>query len=300
MQHLALRVVRGMAVHADRMRANLELTCGALFSQRVLLALVERRAWRATTPTGSSSGWPSRRGTPGRRCATLLAAEPGLGLDLDAIFDYGHYTRHVPEIAGAPGGDPHRHDRHRSCMHADTGRARPTSSTRSRARSSTRSCTPSRRGRAAAVISVLDADKVRERGRRGHRPVAASAPTSCSARGVSRLRRSTSRSPARVPRARHRRSARAARASRSPCADPLRAGGVELDVDAERFAARRRRQDAPRSSPASAAPRRPPTRRWARRPSLHPRAAPGPDLRGRARGDDRRLRRARLRAAAPT
>ena len=40
MQHLALRVVRGMTVHADRMRANLELTCGALFSQRVLLALV--------------------------------------------------------------------------------------------------------------------------------------------------------------------------------------------------------------------------------------------------------------------
>ena len=40
-QHLALRVVEGMTVHADRMRANLELTCGALFSQRILLALVD-------------------------------------------------------------------------------------------------------------------------------------------------------------------------------------------------------------------------------------------------------------------
>ena len=39
-QHLAIRVARGMTVHADRMRANLELTCGALFCQRVLLALV--------------------------------------------------------------------------------------------------------------------------------------------------------------------------------------------------------------------------------------------------------------------
>src|SRR5207237_2136814 len=39
MQHLTLRVVRGMTVHADHMRANLELTHGALFSQRVLLAL---------------------------------------------------------------------------------------------------------------------------------------------------------------------------------------------------------------------------------------------------------------------
>src|SRR5215212_8583343 len=37
-QHLALRVVRGMTVHAERMAANLELTHGALFSQRVLLA----------------------------------------------------------------------------------------------------------------------------------------------------------------------------------------------------------------------------------------------------------------------
>ncbi len=31
--------------------------------------------------------------------ARLLAAEPAAaGLDLDAIFDYGHYVRHVPEI----------------------------------------------------------------------------------------------------------------------------------------------------------------------------------------------------------
>src|ERR671929_1333292 len=42
MQHLAIRVVRGMVVHEDRVRRNLELTCGALFSQRVLLALISR------------------------------------------------------------------------------------------------------------------------------------------------------------------------------------------------------------------------------------------------------------------
>ena len=40
MQHLAIRVVRGLEVDAERMRENLELTHGALFSQRVLLALV--------------------------------------------------------------------------------------------------------------------------------------------------------------------------------------------------------------------------------------------------------------------
>ena len=41
MQHLATRLVEGMTVHAERMRANLELTHGALFSQRALTALIE-------------------------------------------------------------------------------------------------------------------------------------------------------------------------------------------------------------------------------------------------------------------
>ena len=41
MQHLMLRVVEGLRVYPDRMRENLELTHGALFSQGVLNALVE-------------------------------------------------------------------------------------------------------------------------------------------------------------------------------------------------------------------------------------------------------------------
>ena len=41
MQHLAARVAREMTVHAERMRDNLELTHGALYSQRALTALVE-------------------------------------------------------------------------------------------------------------------------------------------------------------------------------------------------------------------------------------------------------------------
>ncbi len=41
MQHLASRVTREMTVHVDRMRKNLELTHGAIYSQRALTALVE-------------------------------------------------------------------------------------------------------------------------------------------------------------------------------------------------------------------------------------------------------------------
>jgi adenylosuccinate lyase len=100
MQSLALRVVRGMVVHTDRMRANLELTSGALFSQRVLLALVRHPthpmarddAYRIVQRLAQQA-WDT--GTPLR---DLLAAEPGVDLDLDAVFDYGHYIRFVPDV----------------------------------------------------------------------------------------------------------------------------------------------------------------------------------------------------------
>jgi adenylosuccinate lyase len=97
MQHLTLRVVDGMQVHSGRMLANLELTCGALFSQRVLLALVANGMARddayRTVQRLAQRAWDTQ--TPLR---ALLEAEPGVELDLDTIFDYGHYTRHVPEL----------------------------------------------------------------------------------------------------------------------------------------------------------------------------------------------------------
>jgi adenylosuccinate lyase len=97
MQHLATRVARGMTVHADRMRHNLEVTCGALFSQRVLLALIESglqrdEAYRIVQRLAQQA-WDT--GTPLR---TLLEQEPGVELDLDAVFDYAPYVRHVPEV----------------------------------------------------------------------------------------------------------------------------------------------------------------------------------------------------------
>jgi adenylosuccinate lyase len=96
MQHLALRVVRGMVVHKDRMAANLELTSGALFSQRVLLALVEQGAQRddayRLVQRLAQQAWDTN--TPLR---SLLEQEPDVELDLDAVFDYGHYLRFVPE-----------------------------------------------------------------------------------------------------------------------------------------------------------------------------------------------------------
>ncbi|MEA2246596.1 MAG: adenylosuccinate lyase [Solirubrobacteraceae bacterium] len=93
---LALRIVRGMTVHADRMLANLEITSGALFSQRVLLALVSGGmqrddAYRIVQRLGQQA-WDTQ--TPLR---SLLEQE-NVEIDLDEVFDYGYYTRHVPTV----------------------------------------------------------------------------------------------------------------------------------------------------------------------------------------------------------
>ena len=80
------------------MRENLELTCGALFSQRVLLALVRTGMTRddayRIAQRLAQQAWDER--TPLR---DLLAAERP-DLPLDEIFDLGHFTRHAREIVG--------------------------------------------------------------------------------------------------------------------------------------------------------------------------------------------------------
>ena len=98
MQHLAIRVVRGMVVHEQRMRENLDITYGALFSQRVLLALVSGETTRDEAYRVAQE--LAQRAWHERAPLQLLEARPELGLDLDAIFDLGHYARHAHEIVG--------------------------------------------------------------------------------------------------------------------------------------------------------------------------------------------------------
>ena len=95
-QQLAVRVVRGMTVHTDRMRANLELTHGALFSQRALLALVDGGRTRddayRLVQENAQVAWDT--GTPFRELLEAAASE----LDLDAVFDPTAFVRHAHEI----------------------------------------------------------------------------------------------------------------------------------------------------------------------------------------------------------
>jgi adenylosuccinate lyase len=102
-QALAVRVVSGMTIHADRMRANLDLTHGALFSQSLLLALVSAGLSRddayRLVQVAAQRAWDE-----GRDLRSLLEAEPdllgpGAGVvDLDEVFDYGRFTKHEAEI----------------------------------------------------------------------------------------------------------------------------------------------------------------------------------------------------------
>jgi adenylosuccinate lyase len=102
MQHLMTRVVDGLVVHPERMRANIGLTHGALFSQSVLTALVEAglardEAYRVVQ-RNAQRAWDEQR--PFRE---LLEADPQAASllnagRLDELFDLGRFTRHAEAI----------------------------------------------------------------------------------------------------------------------------------------------------------------------------------------------------------
>jgi len=96
MQHLAIRLVEGLVVDPERMLANLEMTCGALFSQRVLLALVASGMSRddayRIVQEDAQRAWDEQTQLRG-----LLEAR-GLEIDLDEVFDSSAYTAHAAAI----------------------------------------------------------------------------------------------------------------------------------------------------------------------------------------------------------
>ena len=99
-QRRVLALVEGMVVDSRRMRENLDLTYGALFSQRLLLALVAAGSTR--DDAYRIVQLLAQRALDERvQLRDLLAADPaGEGLDLDAIFDYGPFVVHAEEIVG--------------------------------------------------------------------------------------------------------------------------------------------------------------------------------------------------------
>jgi len=95
-------VMKGLQVFPQRMKKNLELTRGLLFSQRVMLALIDKGLSRQDSykivQKNAMKVWKGNRSF-----LTLLKADSEIKEvisteELEAIFDYQHYLRYVDEV----------------------------------------------------------------------------------------------------------------------------------------------------------------------------------------------------------
>jgi len=102
MQHLGTRVASGMTVHTERMKENLDLTHGAIYSQRALTALVDAGLTRddayMLVQENAQKAWDER--TPFRGLLESALSGTDLSVDLDAVFDPGAYLTHAGEVFG--------------------------------------------------------------------------------------------------------------------------------------------------------------------------------------------------------
>ncbi len=94
-------IIRGLRVYPENMRRNLELTQGVIFSQRVLLALIDKGMSRQEAyklvQDGAMRAWQGR--TP---FLDLLLDDSQVTArlsrdELASLFDYGFYLKHVDE-----------------------------------------------------------------------------------------------------------------------------------------------------------------------------------------------------------
>jgi adenylosuccinate lyase len=96
------KIMQGLNVYPKNMKKDLELTKGLVFSQRVMLALIDKGISRQQAykfvQRNAMESWRT-----GKKFLTLLEADNELMSriskpELEAIFDYGYYTEHVDTI----------------------------------------------------------------------------------------------------------------------------------------------------------------------------------------------------------
>jgi adenylosuccinate lyase len=95
-------IMRGLKVYPENMRRNIELTQGIIFSQRVLLALINKGLKREEAykmvQGHAMKAWQERKDflsllEADRRITRHLGKE-----ELKSLFDYGYYLKHVDEV----------------------------------------------------------------------------------------------------------------------------------------------------------------------------------------------------------
>ncbi|NPV52502.1 MAG: adenylosuccinate lyase [Firmicutes bacterium] len=95
-------IVKGLVVRPERMRENLERTGGLIFSELVLLALVDKGLTRedayAIVQSNAAKAWDE-----GLNFKELVAGDPRVrerltAQEIEACFDPSHHLKHVDEI----------------------------------------------------------------------------------------------------------------------------------------------------------------------------------------------------------
>jgi len=95
-------VMKGLLVYPKKMKKDLELTRGLVFSQRVMLSFIEKGLSRQEAyKLVQKNAMKSWKG--GRNFLTLLKSDAEVIAcltpeELDAIFDYNYYLRYVDEV----------------------------------------------------------------------------------------------------------------------------------------------------------------------------------------------------------
>jgi adenylosuccinate lyase len=100
--HLTIRLVSGLVVDSDRMRANLDATGGLIYSSAVLLELVESGLSRedayALTQAAAMQTWES--GVPFRETLRKHAADAGRTLDEERLDAVCRPERYLERLTG--------------------------------------------------------------------------------------------------------------------------------------------------------------------------------------------------------
>jgi len=95
-------IMKGLRVHPENMRRNIELTQGVIFSQRVLLVLIGKGLMREEAykmvQDNAMKAWEKGTSFPSlleadRRITSCLSK-----LELSSLFDYTYYLKHVDDV----------------------------------------------------------------------------------------------------------------------------------------------------------------------------------------------------------
>ncbi len=100
--YLFTYIMKGLRVYPEHMKENLEVTKGLVFSQRVMLALIDKGLSRQEAyemvQRNAMKAWQDRTSF-----FDLLSGDPDISKhlsksELEGIFDYGYFLRHVDTV----------------------------------------------------------------------------------------------------------------------------------------------------------------------------------------------------------